>query len=475
MNARRALTRRRQQDAQLHSIDQYVKESSKLKLTSDWENRTDERLKNQCERNRSKEEKELKQQLLEHRRSKLQALYQSELESWRQAIALNKNETPEERIERIREKAYRLKEQRERERQQYVAECYERQWRDACDDARTIDSKAQLEKLMIDRKNTVQAKRGVDAKEKAAEAEALRISAQKLREQEEKEEAARAEKNASLRRALDEQVTYVNECRNTLAKDKEREEMALLERWRSEEEDDKRQQTMTVLEAQKRGLEAVKFNQIRLEEKRKADNLERMKDNVLLQHAMAKEKNEIAQEVQKKEHAQESTRQYTRFLRDQMIREKANTSTIDAIRAEEMEKIWIKRDQELLARANARSRLMHEVQEGRIEQMHLKQAAREAEAKSLSEEARETMLKLAAQEEEEARRREETKAATVRNTEQIKAQMDHKQTQKEKENQEKYLLYKQIQYAERMHEERIAQQAGRKAAYFPKAQTSWHT
>ena len=45
----------------------------------------------------------------------------------------------------------------------------------------------------------------------------------------------------------------------------------------------------------------------------------------------------------------------------------------------------------------------------------------------------------------------------------------------ELENQEKYLLHKQIQYAERRREERIAQQPGRKAAYFPKAQTSWHT
>lgn len=30
-------------------------------------------------------------------------------------------------------------------RRQYVQECYDRQWRDACDDARTLDSKANTE------------------------------------------------------------------------------------------------------------------------------------------------------------------------------------------------------------------------------------------------------------------------------------------------------------------------------------------
>jgi hypothetical protein len=43
---------------------------------------------------------------------------------------------------RVREKAYKLKENREREKESYLEDCYDRQWRDACDDARTLDSAA---------------------------------------------------------------------------------------------------------------------------------------------------------------------------------------------------------------------------------------------------------------------------------------------------------------------------------------------
>ena len=54
----------------------------------------------------------------------------------------------EERMEQIREKAYYLKTKREAERQEYVKKCCDRQWRDACDEARTLGSKARLYKLM---------------------------------------------------------------------------------------------------------------------------------------------------------------------------------------------------------------------------------------------------------------------------------------------------------------------------------------
>lgn len=40
------------------------------------------------------------------------------------------------------EKAYELREARQREKERLIEDCYDRQWRDACDDARTLDSVA---------------------------------------------------------------------------------------------------------------------------------------------------------------------------------------------------------------------------------------------------------------------------------------------------------------------------------------------
>ena len=45
-------------------------------------------------------------------------------------------------LTRIKERAYALKEAREEARQKFVDAAYKNQWRDACDDARTLDSKA---------------------------------------------------------------------------------------------------------------------------------------------------------------------------------------------------------------------------------------------------------------------------------------------------------------------------------------------
>lgn len=40
------------------------------------------------------------------------------------------------------QRAYALKEAREKQKAAYIEQCYNKQWRDACDDARALDSEA---------------------------------------------------------------------------------------------------------------------------------------------------------------------------------------------------------------------------------------------------------------------------------------------------------------------------------------------
>ena len=56
------------------------------------------------------------------------------------------------------ERAYALRDKRESERLAFVQKCYDQQWRDACDDARTLDSKAMDMFLGQDRIATIQEK-----------------------------------------------------------------------------------------------------------------------------------------------------------------------------------------------------------------------------------------------------------------------------------------------------------------------------
>jgi hypothetical protein len=77
------------------------------------------------------------------RRRQLADLYNQEMEMWRNE-ALAAAETLEDRKRRIMDRAYALRDKREKARADYVKTALDNQWRDACDDARTLDSKAMI-------------------------------------------------------------------------------------------------------------------------------------------------------------------------------------------------------------------------------------------------------------------------------------------------------------------------------------------
>lgn len=56
------------------------------------------------------------------------------------------------------ERAYALRDERERARQEQVRDALDQQWRDACDDARTLDSEALLRLVSNERKSQIDEK-----------------------------------------------------------------------------------------------------------------------------------------------------------------------------------------------------------------------------------------------------------------------------------------------------------------------------
>lgn len=76
------------------------------------------------------------------------------MDMWKAEI-MAKVETQEDRKARIMERAYALRDERERIRQHFVKDALDRQWRDACDDARTLDSEALLALMDQERKQQI--------------------------------------------------------------------------------------------------------------------------------------------------------------------------------------------------------------------------------------------------------------------------------------------------------------------------------
>ena len=103
---------------------------------------------------------------LDERKKNLQSLYSSEMTDWEQTVQSSREISQEDRMNQIKDRAYMLKDQREKERQQFVSKCYERQWANACEELRILESKQVLDRLTKDRAFLIQQKELIEEQQK---------------------------------------------------------------------------------------------------------------------------------------------------------------------------------------------------------------------------------------------------------------------------------------------------------------------
>jgi hypothetical protein len=209
----------------------------------------------------------------------------------------------------------------------------------------------------------------------------------------------------------------------------------------------------------------------RLEE----EQLEREQNAILLDYALRVEADQIAEEERKKSAARQAGLQFKKYLEQQMIKEAQDNSFVDEVRKREEEKVWKARDDALQAREDARNYLMKLVDEGRQEQIAAQRAriAREREeghkfAEKFLDEARDAVLR---DQLSVAARRD----AAVKNNEKLRQQIAYKKQREDLEKQEEYLANKQMQYMERQHQARLAEQGGAVRAFRPLQKNNWYS
>lgn len=93
-----------------------------------WEQKTTEQLKAQTIHNISREMRSQQEQRLNARRARLAELLTEDDNLYRLELA-SLQETSAERAKRQIIEARKMKQEREKKRQQYANECYERQWK----------------------------------------------------------------------------------------------------------------------------------------------------------------------------------------------------------------------------------------------------------------------------------------------------------------------------------------------------------
>mmetsp|Transcript_16652 Transcript_16652/g.31133 ORF Transcript_16652/g.31133 Transcript_16652/m.31133 type:complete len:479 (-) Transcript_16652:31-1467(-) len=478
MSAQAMLAKRRALEDQTYHNTLKLKEDFKLSALADWEVKTTKTIQRKQIELRAKQLAKEEADDLGSRRSALKSLYSSEMSSWKIALA-SQAETLSERKERIRARAHLLKSQRESERQRFVKSMYDKQWRDACDDARTLDSNAVVEKLVRDRKTAINYREG-DGKAKAAEEarEQAKVWKKQMDELDAKERAdqkKRHDKNVANREGLDEQCRILNGKKKELKDRNLEDEKRDLLNWKAEEEAERKKQQDLLEAAYARGTATKNFNLANMGKDKIKKTRERQQDLLLLQYAMEKEQSEIRAELGKKEAEKQESQKYRKFLEEQMIKEAEDTKDIDEHRKKESEKIWIKRDMDKKAQDDARAHLMNEVDLGRREQIRLHIEKEEDDRKYYLEQVALDKMEWDRQEAVEQDKLARIKSGVVHNNTVLKAQIALREKNRMIEEQQKFLLNKQMDYMEKKHQARLKEQAGFVRDYHPRKHTNWYT
>lgn len=473
MKIAKSLEKRRAQEQLLQERQRFIKDELNATALAVWEKKSASRimmndLAMRVSRLQQKDSKEI-----ERRREALKALYDHEMKIWQEEIEMSREIPIEERMRNIKERAMHLKERREKENMMFIKECYDRQWRESCDEIRILKAKAIADSMIFDRKETGQQEKG----QLLGNVESTARYDDKLMEDLERKNqegmAQRQRKNEDMKRSLDEQIIA---NRNRIKKSEEQrrdEENEQLRLWKQEKLREERCQEEILQRARERGFALVKENQQHLEN-RKKEQIDRLEeDNLILKYALDKENREIETEVKQKQRNQGDSRNYVNFLREQMVKEQHDITEIEKMRDAETEKIWNKRDEELKERENNRRRIDMEIKESREKQI---QERRREEEKRKALEALEVKRNIALLEKKQEQEKEEKERKSLLTRDTMlwnKKAMEEKHQERILMKQQKRMEHEQMARDEIEYQMKIKEEVGKMTTDFPRKASSF--
>jgi len=471
----RTIERRRAQEDAYRSIEATLAAEQRALQVAHWEHTTAARSELQARQDRAKQLEQERAKDLLRRKQALSALLNEERVRWR-AEVMERVETLDDRKARIRERALALRDAREKERQRQVQERLDQQWRDACDDARLLDSQALARFMSQERHAQIQDKmrrnEELSRNENAFMAEWNR-QLEVMHQQDLAKKARQHQADVDTAAALKEQMAWRARQRDdeyhATMRDAAQELAECREAMRQDAEKQKKRHDDEVA----RGREIQEYNKqfkiISAEEAR----VQAEQDAILLNYALQKEREQLAAEKAKRESGRQAALMYKKYLEEQMVKEAEDNSWIDEVRKREEERVWKARDDALQAREDARAYLMKVVDEGRQEQLRATRAATAAEAAEGQIFADKFIREAQEGIEQERVEAEARRRLAQQNNAKLFEQMALRKRQDDLTRQEIFLADKHMQYIEKKHRQRLAEQGGAIRTRFPLKQNNW--
>eukprot|EP00514_Thraustochytrium_sp_LLF1b_P009529 CAMPEP_0184559274 /NCGR_PEP_ID=MMETSP0199_2-20130426/46345_1 /TAXON_ID=1112570 /ORGANISM="Thraustochytrium sp., Strain LLF1b" /LENGTH=519 /DNA_ID=CAMNT_0026956561 /DNA_START=1245 /DNA_END=2805 /DNA_ORIENTATION=+ len=403
------IIKRREGEERRAELESGIKQIGRFTSIAKWEEQSGAAILRQKVRGRFQQRVQQHAEDLNRRREALAELLENERYQYQQEF-LAGFETPEQRVERMAEKARLIKLREETKRRNLAEKCYKQRDRLAQDEMRLQQSQMRAAKIAKER--DAQLKQKQASKQKLAEEEEEfakqwldSIAVKKQREDQEHELAKKRDEDMKLvldsqvrdqaaRRALEEKNLKLNaknggnsgERRNVdQAARRALEEQELetqrekwREQWRKEERDNKAALIRKEEEQRLARLAVQQENNARAAKRAEEANMETEMDRFLLQQQRAKDKEE--EELRKKKQAEllKAQTEFQGHLKAMAIKEAEDESELERLRQEESEKEWRKREVRWAKEAADRDALMSEV--NRIRELQI------AERKRLNEE-----------------------------------------------------------------------------------------
>ena len=295
-------------------------------------------------------------------------------------------ESSSDRAKRLVKEARRLKSEREDKRRAFADEQLERQWKEGCDDLRTIDSqffKIHCNTEVLKQIDDKQVRRGnaqVDKQRWAAEWEAERLK--KVQQEDSKQlhrHHALLENRRDLKNQMDEQEAKKQEDFTQLQKEKAIFQKIL-------EMDAQAAARKAVLEHERKrekAKENVAYNEQLQADREAAYRAQREADKKDLAEKMEEYKSDTLREENDKANQRRDIIEFKAYLERRRVEERKMERELERLVQEDLDRANMKRDMQWEKERLAREKLMKDVYQTRSEQLQSRASERQREEEEL--------------------------------------------------------------------------------------------
>eukprot|EP00927_Polykrikos_kofoidii_P012043 TRINITY_DN1516_c0_g1_i1.p1 TRINITY_DN1516_c0_g1~~TRINITY_DN1516_c0_g1_i1.p1 ORF type:complete len:496 (-),score=173.38 TRINITY_DN1516_c0_g1_i1:76-1563(-) len=450
MRADRAILKRqkaefKQETMVAQGIDQFKVEQKGL-----WENRMADVIRTNRVKGKMATIKTQQRATLQERRQRLAKMLSQEQSEYEQEM-IDREETPQQRMDKMAVRAYELKKRREDERKAFVQEKLYQQWREGIDELRTMDSKIVELKTIAGRDFQLDEKQMRREEEKSHDDFYDKLWHEgylaKI-EREEREKKIKEERNDQQTATLAVQLEMKTEQRQDDKEKENREAHEMKKLWAIQEQEEKDALVREKIIARRERAKADEYMVIQQSQREEETRMEKQSDREFVDGVLDRERKLSEMEERERIKAKKKAVEYTEALKIEMAKKAASEEALIKMQQEESERQWDKRYEKWEKEELARRDLMREVYTDRAEQVKMKHGMREALKHETEVEKDLLNHEVHRLESIEQERAKGEKLVAHRHQEELFRQMDFHQVQRHRDLQQHAIEQRQAAIAE---------------------------